>query len=442
MTLAIETSCDDTCVAVLEKKEDRAELLFNKKVTSDNRQWGGIVPRVAIASHMEKLPGLVREALAHLPPAVDDDPRTTLSVAEDRDGQQHSSTATTVLRRKPDFVSVTRGPGIMTALAVGLSAAKALSAGWNVPLVGVNHMQAHALTPRLVSALSTSTAASSLPAPSFPFFSLLVSGGHTLLLESTSPTTHRILAEAQTIAVGDMLDKAARAILPAGHLAGASGTAYAAQLEPFGFPTGWEASYSPPAARADEIRPWVSSTAGWTLAPPLHRVRDMAFDFTGLNGAVADVARSLPAGEDGEEGARRELARATLALAFQHLASRVVLALGDRRQRLAGEGRKEGDDEVRTLVVAGGVASSGFLRGVLRGVLDARGYGHVGLVVPPPPLCTDNAAMIAWAGAEMYEAGWRTRLDVGPRRKWSMDPRADDGGILGVEGWYREDQLR
>jgi len=92
---------------------------------------------------------------------------------------------------------------------------------------------------------------------------------------------------------------------------------------------------------------------------------------------------------------------------------------------------------IETLVVAGGVARNGFLRHVLRSLLDARGHAAVDVVVPPAGLCTDNAAMIAWAGMEMFEAGWRTGLEVLARRKWPVDP-AQEGGILGADGWIRD----
>jgi N6-L-threonylcarbamoyladenine synthase len=94
-------------------------------------------------------------------------------------------------------------------------------------------------------------------------------------------------------------------------------------------------------------------------------------------------------------------------------------------------------------VIAGGVASNRFLRHVLRGTLAARGHAGLPVICPPAALCTDNAAMIAWAGAEMYEAGWRSSLRVGPIKKWSMDDSdgSADGGIMGVEGWLRRDDM-
>jgi N6-L-threonylcarbamoyladenine synthase len=125
-----------------------------------------------------------------------------------------------------------------------------------------------------------------------------------------------------------------------------------------------------------------------------------------------------------DEIGRRVLARETMALAFEHLASRVLFAL-----------ERPGIQDIRTLVVSGGVASNQFLKTILRKNLDIKGYKDIALVFPPPKFCTDNAAMIAWTGIEMFEAGWRTSLDAMAIKKWSIDQKAADGGILGIDGW-------
>jgi N6-L-threonylcarbamoyladenine synthase len=129
---------------------------------------------------------------------------------------------------------------------------------------------------------------------------------------------------------------------------------------------------------------------------------------------------------------RRQLGHATMRLAFEHLATRVVFALHELL------GSQEAIGTVDTLVVSGGVASNRFLMHVLRSFLAARGLGHVKVIAPPPSLCTDNAAMIAWTGVEMWQAGWRSDMHVIPIRKWSVDPASEDGGILGVNGWFRD----
>jgi len=203
---------------------------------------------------------------------------------------------------------------------------------------------------------------------------------------------------------------------------------YGPLLEAFAFPSGSaDYAYEAPATKhgVNEMR---TSEFGWTLRPPLSRDKpySMEFSYSGLGAAVRRVVEGNPDITDAE---RRVLARETMRVAFEHLASRVLLAL--ETPAMAG---------TSTLVVAGGVASNGFLKYILRQMLDVRGFGGVDLVFPPPALCTDNAAMIAWTGIEMWEEGWRTGLDVTSLRKWSVDSEGEGGGILGAGGWYRVTQ--
>ncbi|KAI9809673.1 MAG: hypothetical protein M1825_000105 [Sarcosagium campestre] len=425
---------DDTCVAILEKHppnapapltvasaasacpsdapardQATAKLVFHKKITSDNSKHRGIHPIAALESHQASLAGLIQDALRH------------------------------TKHRKPDFVSVTRGPGMRTNLSCGLDVAKGLALAWQVPLVAVHHMQAHALTPRLVSALEKP--ASTFPAPAFPFFSLLVSGGHTMLLHSKALTDHGILASTADVAIGDMIDKVARLIVPSEMLNAHATTAYGAVLEKFAFPDGGvdDYGYRAPRKRAEELAPSVMEW-GWSLSPPLstHKARTMQFSFSGLGSTVETYMREFghelddnPREEAQSLRKRRIFAREVMRIAFQHLASRVLLGLREAARSDTAASLPD------TLVVSGGVAANNYLRTILRGYLDANGYSSVRLLFPPIALCTDNAAMIAWAGCEMYEAGWITALSCSAIKRWSMDPAAEDGGILGVSGWLR-----
>ncbi|KAI1416818.1 glycoprotease family-domain-containing protein [Hypoxylon sp. FL1857] len=443
LTLAIESSCDDTCVAILEKDAGTggaARLLFNKKLTSDNREFRGVNPIVAVSSHTQHLAAMVRESMRYLPEVSE------TRAAELRDGSQSdiSSREDNVIlvegqaRQKPDFVTVTRGPGMLSNLFTGLDTAKGLAVAWGVPLLGVNHMQAHALTPRLVSALEAGKRNEAQQetqgrgrehAPTFPFLSLLVSGGHSLLVLSRSLTDHAILAATQDIAIGDMLDKCARAIVPPSEIAAAENVMYGPLLERFAFPGGAaDYDYTAPPKRADEIEIY-DSGLGWTLTPPLFRATEMAYKFSGLNGHVQQVLLERPHMDVAE---RQLLAQNTMRLAFEHLASRLLLALSKSTDGEEAELLRS----IRTVVVAGGVASNRYLMHILRAILDVRGYSHIELVCPPLPLCTDNAAMIAWTGMEMYEAGWQSELDILAIRKWPLGPNVD-GGILGAPGWKK-----
>lgn len=438
LTLAIETSCDDTCVAVLEKSGPAARLLFNKKVTSDHRAFGGVHPAVAVIGHDAALATLVQEAIQHLPESTS--PTDTI-------------VRTPTPRRAPDFVTATRGPGMSANLSVGLNTAKGLACAWGVPLLGIHHMQAHLLTPRLVSALSHPWPPSS-PSPSytptFPFLTLLISGGHTLLLHSLSPTSHRLLATTPSHAIGNMLDACARLILPLSLTSTSPTTMYAAALESFTFPpatTPQDYGYTPPLRRANEIRPHHSTiTPGlWHLTPPLRESRAMAFNFTGLGSQIPPALAKIVAASrspDEELAHRRDLARALQTVAFEQLTSRVIFALDSLNPHPASSLYRP-DAGVKTLVISGGVASNAFLRHVVRRVLDVRGHGGVEVVVPPGELCTDNAAMVGWAGVEMWEAGWRSEMDVLVRRRWGVDDQGGehggDGGVLGVGGWWNVD---
>ncbi|VUC28343.1 unnamed protein product [Clonostachys rosea] len=451
-TLAIESSCDDTGVAILTRNHDGSpehkgpshSLLFNEFISSDHRDFRGIEPLVAVKGHTSSLAPLLRRAMHHLPDATESD------VTSSREGSKSRICWTEDGRPKrvPDFVSVTRGPGLMSNLSVGLNTAKGLAVAWDVPLVGVHHMQAHALTPRLVSALEMKPAAdtgSKRPArgsrgtsnmsPEFPFLSLLVSGGHTQLVYSKSLTDHRIVASTLDVALGNLLDHAARDILPPSVLATVPDVKYGRHLETFAFPKGGTqdeyAFYPIPAARAYELSS-LDTGYEWFLPSPMAKDRKLAWSFAGLGSSASSIVAQIAAAspfstQAAEVEERRALARHLFAAAFRHLVGRIILALQDCRDI---------DPPPSTLVVAGGVACNRFLMHVLQKTLAARGYGRMRIVVPPPALCTDNAAMIAWAGMEMYTEGWHTDLDILAISKWPMDPDRGEG-IMGAPGWLK-----
>lgn len=429
LTISILTNpilhSDDTSVAIVEKLSkhaaSRAKIHFLENVTADCAAFRGIHPVQALESHQEKLANLVNKAISHLPPA-----------GEERFGANQLVTVAdgSKPRRKPDFISVTRGPGMRANLFVGLDTAKGLAVAWQIPFVGVHHMQAHLLTPRLVSSVKGRTWAD-LTIPKFPFMSLLVSGGHTLLVNSTSLTEHEVMANTADNAIGDAIDKAARLILPESVIQTEQSTAYGKILEQFAFPNGPRdySNYSPPMSRGDELIPYQSKW-GWSLTTPLANSRDMRFSFSGIGTAVERiVSEKRKAGQELCEEERVDLARATMQTSFEHLASRLVIGIQSipRWKQRALE----------TIVISGGVASNKFLMTVLKSFLEARGYGHLKFVSPPAYLCTDNAAMIGWAGIEMFEMGWRTELSARALKKWSLDVRDEEGGLLGPVGWSK-----
>lgn len=422
-TLALESSCDDSAVAILYKDDATGTftLPYNERLTSDHRATRGIEPIVAVQGHTRSLPRLLHSSFSHLPHASGS---YDGAVCFAQDGSR---------RKVPDFVTVTRGPGSLANLAVGLNMAKGLAAAWNVPLVGAHHMMAHALTPRLVRALgmkmpldeADGVAGKGPTGPDFPFLTLMISGGHTQVVHSKSLTQHRTIVPSLDSAVGNVLDQAARDILPAEILAQTEDVNYGAYLERFAFPDGGTAEeyafFKPHATRGDELFDEVTGY-DWVLPLPLRDNRSLQYSFSGIASKIKTLLRNRGAGMDVEE--RRAFARHTMTTCFRHVASRLCLALSSDKQL------KRCD----TLIVAGGVACNKFLMHVLRTTLHAHGHKKIRLVVPPPSLCMDNAAMIAWAGMEMYEAGYTTDLSALPVAKWPMD---GEQGLMGVEGWHK-----
>ncbi|KAF1841838.1 uncharacterized protein K460DRAFT_293594 [Cucurbitaria berberidis CBS 394.84] len=489
MTLAIETSCDDTSVAIVEKGVQQgqavARLHFHKKVTSDNSAFQGIHPLVSLQAHQENLADLVKEAIDHLP-------RNARGYANEQDPASSVPVST---RRLPDLISVTRGPGMRSNLCTGLDTAKGLAVAWQKPLIGVHHMQAHALTPRLVSALEAGSCPSDYtppgePAeddivscsPNYPFLSVLASGGHTLLIHSASLADHQVLGSTNDIAIGEYLDKVARVILPREILGTTKSTMYGSLLEDFAFGETWQEDARVQAQLAQgKSTPLQSSTLstpertppsdgdhasaetyyemnrhryrwykvatnhedamqrsatkwGWGFDQPLSRssggkkINSLEMSFSGLMTAAERVVRygidpvtkklnkTERAASDISLEERKDLAREAMRAAFEHVASRVVLGLLSLRDISTAQ---------PAVVMAGGVAANSFLRQILASTLCFHGYPDVHLYFPPPKFCTDNAAMIAWTGLEMFEAGHTDPLSIRAIRKWPLDRLLD-----------------
>ncbi|DAA79668.1 TPA_exp: tRNA N6-adenosine threonylcarbamoyltransferase, mitochondrial [Trichophyton benhamiae CBS 112371] len=468
---------DDTSVAIVEKHGPQTEdtssrrtsrpnatLHFLQNITADSREYRGIHPVVSLESHQANLADLVDKALSHLPSpsepilekAGESNPYVSRAIQLPSTSDGIRST-----KLKPDFISVTRGPGMRSNLSVGLELAKGLSVAWQVPIVGVHHMQAHLLTPRLANALDIPPGSENgdlrTLKPEFPFISVLVSGGHSFLAYSKSLTNHETLASTVDVAIGDVLDKFARMALPSSYINQSKTTMYGKQLEAYAFPNGCAdyVDYKPPATRGQEARPITNAQYGWSLTLPYAGLKTMAFTFAGLLSAAQREVETMANGKPvqrkktkeemnnlnldflPEEG-RIEFCRGFMRVCFEHLASRIVLALENVSSGATNsiDMEKLGPGSpVKTVVVSGGVAANQYLRHILRSFLDVRGFSDVNIIAPPLYLCTDNAAMIGWAGIEMFEAGWRTSRKSQTIRKWNLDPAATDGGILGPEGW-------
>ncbi|MBP7136836.1 MAG: tRNA (adenosine(37)-N6)-threonylcarbamoyltransferase complex transferase subunit TsaD [Sphingomonadaceae bacterium] len=339
--LGIESSCDETAAALV--TSDRMVLSHRLAgQEAEHRPFGGVVPEIAARAHVEALAPLIEGALADAGMRLAD----------------------------VDAIAATAGPGLIGGVMVGLVTAKALCHAASKPLIAVNHLEGHALSPRLAD-----------PALRYPYLLLLVSGGHCQLLLVSGVGQHQRLATTIDDAAGEAFDKTAK-------------------LLGLGFPGG-------PAVEAAAA---VGNAGAVPLPRPLLGSIEPHFSFAGLKSAV------LRARDSGLHSAQ------DIAASFQQA---VVDCLIDRTRRAL-----ELAPEATALVVAGGVAANGAIRAALEALASANGLPFV---APPQWLCTDNAAMIGWAGVERFEAGLFDGLDFEARPRWPLDPLAEKVRGAGVK---------
>jgi N6-L-threonylcarbamoyladenine synthase len=341
LILGIESSCDETAASlVTSEREVLSHRLAGQE--AEHRPFGGVVPEIAARAHVEALAPLIEAALS--------DAGTTLADV--------------------DAIAATAGPGLIGGVMVGLVTAKALCHGAHKPLIAVNHLEGHALSPRL-----------SDPALGFPYLLLLVSGGHCQLLMVRGVGSYQRMATTIDDAAGEAFDKTAK-------------------LLGLGFPGG----------PAVEAAARLGNAKVVPLPRPLLGTSEPHFSFAGLKSAVL---RARDAG----------LYRAEdIAASFQQA---VVDCLVDRTARAIARA-----DGATALVVAGGVAANQSIRAALEALATRNGLPFI---APPLWLCTDNAAMIGWAGAERYAAGLFDDLDVAARPRWPLDPTAEKARGAGVK---------
>ena len=341
LILGIESSCDETAAALVTSKR---EILSHKLAgqEAEHRPYGGVVPEIAARAHVEALEPLIEAALADAGKTLGD----------------------------VDAIAATAGPGLIGGVMVGLVTAKALAHATGKPLIAVNHLEGHALSPRLAE-----------PDLAFPYLLLLVSGGHCQLLEVAGVGRYRRLATTIDDAAGEAFDKTAK-------------------LLGLGFPGG------PAVERAAHD----GDPKAVPLPRPLLGTGEPHFSFAGLKSAVLRAQ---------EAGLYR---REDIAASFQQA---VVDCLIDRTARAIGA-----VPEATALVVAGGVAANQSIRAALEALAARNGLPFV---APPLWLCTDNAAMIGWAGAERFAMGLTDGLDFEARPRWPLDPDAEKVRGAGVK---------
>jgi len=341
--LGLESSCDDTAAAVLRLDGEMPSVL-SSVVHGQNdlhAAYGGIVPEIAARAHAEKLDICVKAAL--------NEAETNLS--------------------QIDAVAVTAGPGLIGGVLSGVMCAKGIAAGAGLPLIGVNHLAGHALTPRLTDAVA------------YPYLMLLVSGGHCQFLIVRGCEDFSRLGGTIDDAPGEAFDKTARLL-----------------------------GLAQPGGPAVEREALEGEPKRFRFPRPLLDRPGCDMSFSGLKTALLRARDNLV---DVQGGLKRQ-DRADLCAGFQ-AAVADVLAEKTRRALSIYLGEAPA---APTFAVAGGVAANGAIRWVLQAAADA---AQTAFVAPPLALCTDNAAMIAYAGAELMRAGHRDDMTLAARPRWPLD---------------------
>ncbi len=339
--LGIESSCDETAAALV--TSDR-QVLSHKLAGQEahHRPFGGVVPEIAARAHVEALTPLIEAAL--------DEAGLSLSDV--------------------DAIAATAGPGLIGGVMVGLVTAKAMAFAAGKPLIAVNHLEGHALSPRLAD-----------PTLEFPYLLLLTSGGHCQLLMVNGVGQYRRLGTTIDDAAGEAFDKTAK-------------------LLGLGFPGG----------PAVEAAARLGNPKAVAFPRPLKGSAEPHFSFAGLKSAVV---RAVASGEHQVPD---------LAASFQ---AAVVDCLIDRTAKALAL-----VPEASALVVAGGVGANQSIRAALMALAERHGLPFI---APPLWLCTDNAAMIGWAGAERFAAGLTDGLDFAAKARWPLDPSAEAARGAGVK---------
>ena len=339
--LAIETSCDETAVAILEVRNGKFEVKSNVVLSQIkiHRPYGGVVPNLAKREHKKNLPIILKRALreAKIPFGATGSPASKL-----------------------DIIAVTYGPGLEPALWEGINFAKELSKKWRVPLVAVNHLEGH---------IYASFLSQTSKFPKFPLLALIVSGGHTELVLMKKHLDYKILGETLDDAAGEAFDKVAR-MLGLGYPGGPEIAAYAAKMQ-----------NSKTKKQNDNAKLKIK------LPRPMINSKDLNFSFSGLKTAVLYLLRDPLLGNRVSK-----LNKTAIAHEFQQAVVDVLVKKTERALRHYGVGHTA----IKSFVVGGGVAANNALRHALHALMQTL-FPKISLHISPLWLTGDNAAMIATA---------------------------------------------
>jgi len=340
--LGIETSCDETAASIVrENYNGNGEILSNivSSQIEEHKEFGGVVPEIAARAHVEKIDFIINKAL--------EESKTNIN---DIDG-----------------IAATAGPGLIVCLTVGLSAAKAIAASLGKPLIAVNHLEGHALSPKLVKKVN------------FPYLLLLISGGHTQFLEVRGVNNYVRMGTTIDDAVGEAFDKTAKLLgveFPGGP-----------KIEEF-------------AKKGNENY--------FKLPKPIIHIGGCNLSFAGLKTAVLKISKKI----------KNEEEKYHLAASFQKTIEDILYEKSKFAMSLFKENY---NNKKNTFVIAGGVASNNKIRKKLINLSIQNDFEPV---FPPPNLCSDNAAMIAWAGIERFKLGLLNKLDFPAKARWPLDEKA------------------
>jgi len=343
LVLGIETTCDETAASVVERQPDGSGRILSNIVrsqTEEHARYGGVVPEIAARAHVDLLDGIVDRAMK----------------------------GAGVGYAQLSAVAAAAGPGLIGGVIVGLTTAKAIAMVHGTPLIAVNHLEAHALTPRLTCALA------------FPYCLFLASGGHTQIVAVAGVGNYVRLGTTVDDAMGEAFDKVAKMLgLP--------------------YPGGPQVERA--AAGGDATR--------FNFPRPMLGRPDANFSLSGLKTAVRNEANRIAPLDQKDIS---DLCASFQAAVMDSTADRLAVGL-KLFEEIFGP--------PRALVAAGGVAANRAIRGALQ---DVAAKAQTTMLIPPPVLCTDNGAMIAWAGAERLALGMIDSMDAAPRARWLLDANA------------------
>ncbi len=332
--LGIETSCDETAVAIVDSEGNILANAVRSQIMNHNN-YGGVVPEIAARSHIDCLDLMISDTFKQAQCTLDD----------------------------MSAIAVTAGPGLIGGVIVGVMLAKGLASAAQKPIIAVNHLEGHALTARLTSKVA------------FPFLLLLVSGGHCQLLAVRGVGQYDLLGSTIDDAVGEAFDKVAKML-------------------GLNYPGGPEV----------EKRAGAGNPKAFDLPLPLYNSADLNFSFSGLKTAVKRIV---------DKNALSEQFIADICASFQTTIAAILAHKLEKALKIFSTKYPQAN----TVVIAGGVAANQFLRGRLSSIINQYGYT---LVAPPLALCTDNGAMIAWAGLERLKLGMVSDIGFEPRSRWPL----------------------